>query len=217
MGELFAFRGPKAAGKTTTIKMLAGLIRPTSGRAWVGGYDVQVDPMKAKAALSFVPDFPFLYDKLKAIEFLHFVGEIFEVPRPEIARRAGALMERFDLVGVAGELTENLSHGTRQRVAIAAALLHDPEVIIIDEPMVGLDPIHARTVKDELKDRSRAGATVFLSTHQLAIADEMADRIGVIHQGRLIALGSAGELRAQTREQGLEQVFIEIVGHAGGV
>jgi ABC-2 type transport system ATP-binding protein len=168
-GELFAFLGPNAAGKTTTIKLLAGLLRPTSGSCVIGGHDVQREPEAAKRLLAYGLD-----------AYRH-------------------------------ELTENLSHGTRQRLVIASALLHNPKVLIIDEPMVGLDPMHARTVKDELKERSRAGTTIFLSTHQLGIAEELADRIGIIGQGRLIALGTLEELRRQTAGGALEGIFLSLI------
>ena len=211
-GELFAFLGPNAAGKTTTIKLLAGLLRPTSGVCYIGGHDVQREPEAAKRLLAYVPDFPFLYEKLTSAEFMRFIGEMFEVERSEIATRTGALFERFGLDPYRHELTENLSHGTRQLLVIASALLHNPKVLIIDEPMVGLDPMHARIVKDELKERSRAGTTIFLSTHQLGVAEELADRIGIIGQGRLIALGTLDELRRQTSgANALESIFLSLI------
>jgi len=216
-GEFFAFLGPNAAGKTTTIKLLTGLLRPTSGACAIGGHDLQREPEAAKRLLAYVPDFPFLYEKLTAAEFMRFIGEMFEVPPAEIPRRTGALFERFGLDPYRHELTENLSHGTRQRLVIASALLHEPKVLVIDEPMVGLDPMHARIVKDELKERSRAGATIFLSTHQLGVAEELADRIGIIARGRLIALGTLEELRARnsgTRE--LESIFLALTESEGG-
>ncbi len=211
-GEFFAFLGPNAAGKTTTIKMLAGLLRPGSGEVRIGGYDVQREPEKAKALLAYVPDFPFLYDKLTAREFMQFVGDIFQMERPVMARRTDELFEKLHLNDFRQELTENLSHGTRQRLVIASALLHDPRVLVIDEPMVGLDPTHARIVKQEFQARSRAGMTIFLSTHQLAVAEEIADRIGIIHRGKLIALGTVDELRQQSSEAGaLEKVFLSLI------
>jgi ABC-2 type transport system ATP-binding protein len=211
-GEFFAFLGPNGAGKTTTIKMLAGLLRPTSGTAIVGGYDVQKEPEKAKAQLAYVPDFPFTYDKLTCIEFMHFVGDIFGIASTNIEQRTESLFDRFHLHDYRHELTENLSHGTRQRLVISSALLHEPSVLVIDEPMVGLDPMHARIVKDEFKARARAGMTVFLSTHQLSVAEELADRIGIIHRGQLIALGTVEELRALSTEKGaLENVFLSLV------
>ncbi|HZJ16501.1 MAG TPA: ABC transporter ATP-binding protein [Chthoniobacteraceae bacterium] len=211
-GEFFAFLGPNAAGKTTTIKMLAGLLRPTVGRVEIGGVDIQAEPERAKSLLAYVPDFPFLYDKLTSTEFVQFVGELYAMDRRTIDARRDALFERFHLDDYAHELTENLSHGTRQRLVIASALLHDPRVLIIDEPMVGLDPMHARIVKEEFKARAQSGVTIFLSTHQLSVAEEVADRIAIIHRGRIIALGSVAELRAQSHEAGgLERVFLSLI------
>ncbi len=211
-GEFFAFLGPNGAGKTTTIKMLSGLLRPSSGECFVAGHNVQTDPVTAKSQMAYVPDFPFLYDKLTAQEFMQFTGDLFGVPRRTAADRTESLFEKFHLGDYRNELTENLSHGTRQRLVIASALLHEPRVIIIDEPMVGLDPQHARIVKEELKRRSRAGVTIFLSTHTLSIAEEIADRIGIIHHGQLIACGTADDLRRQAHETGgLERVFLALV------
>lgn len=211
-GEFFAFLGPNAAGKTTTIKMLTGLIRPSAGTCRICGHDIQRSPEAAKALLSYVPDFPFLYDKLTSREFMQFVGDLFGMEKAGTEKKTRELFEKFHLKDYVNELTENLSHGTRQRLVLASALLHDPRVCIIDEPMVGLDPAHTRIVKDELKARSRAGMTVFLSTHTLGIAEEMADRIGIINHGRLIALGTVEELRRQTAGSGaLEKVFLSIV------
>ncbi len=211
-GEFFAFLGPNAAGKTTTIKLLTGLLRPTGGSCAIGGHDLQREAEAAKRLIAYVPDFPFLYEKLTCAEFMRFIGEMFEVPREEIPRRTGTLFERFGLDPYRHELTENLSHGTRQRLVIASALLHDPKVLIIDEPMVGLDPMHARIVKDELKERSRAGTTIFLSTHQLGVAEELADRIGIIGHGRLVALGTLEELRRQTAgTSALEGIFLSLI------
>jgi ABC-2 type transport system ATP-binding protein len=210
-GEFFAVLGPNAAGKTTTIKILTGLIKPTAGRARVAGFDVQEQPLEMRRRLSYVPDFPFLYDKLTPWEFLRFTGQMFRMDDARIQSSAAALIERFNLEAYVHKTIEGLSHGTRQRVAIASALLHDPEVFVIDEPMVGLDPQHARIVKDLLQERSQAGMTVFLSTHQLSVAEEMADRIGIIHQGRLIAVGTREELRRQSGSVGaLEETFLAL-------
>jgi ABC-2 type transport system ATP-binding protein len=214
-GEFFAMLGPNAAGKTTTIKMLAGLIKPTSGHARIAGFDVQREPLEARRRLAYVPDFPFLYDKLTAWEFLRFTGQLFHMPEARIEANARELIARFHLLDHVNRPIESLSHGTRQRVAIASALLHDPEVFIVDEPMVGLDPQHARIIKDVLKERSRAGVTVLVSTHQLGIAEEMADRIGIINGGKLIAVGTRDELRRQSGSQGqLEEVFLSLTGGA---
>lgn len=210
-GEFFAVLGPNAAGKTTTIKVLTGLIKPTSGTAKVGGFDVQEQPLDARRLMAYVPDFPFLYDKLTPWEFFRFTGQLFGMPDNTIRAKGEELTARFNLEQYVNKPVEGLSHGTRQRVAIVSALLHDPQVFVIDEPMVGLDPQHARIVKDVLKERSRNGMTVFLSTHQLSVAEELADRIGIIHKGRLIAMGTPDDLRKQSGEAGaLEQVFLSL-------
>jgi len=210
-GEFFAILGPNAAGKTTTIKVLTGLIKATSGRARVAGFDVQEQPLEVRKRMAYVPDFPFLYDKLTPWEFLRFTGQLFRMDEARITAASSELIGRFNLEEFIHKPIEGLSHGTRQRVAIVSALLHDPEVFVIDEPMVGLDPHHSRVVKDTLKDRSQKGTTVFLSTHQLSVAEEMADRIGIMHQGRLIALGTAEELRRQSGASGpLERAFLAL-------
>ncbi|MBU6398834.1 MAG: ABC transporter ATP-binding protein [Verrucomicrobia bacterium] len=215
-GEFFAVLGPNAAGKTTTIRLLAGLIKPSSGSARVAGFDVQAHPLEARRRLAYVPDFPFLYDKLTPWEFLRFTGQLFQMQDSQIRSAAAELIPRFGLEPYLGKPLEGLSHGTRQRVAIVSALLHDPAVFIIDEPMVGLDPHHIRVVKDLLKERSRQGMTVFLSTHELSVAEEMADRIGIIHQGRLIAVGTREELRRQSGADGaLEQTFLTLTEPGG--
>ena len=211
-GEFFAFLGPNAAGKTTTIKMISGLLKPTGGTVIVGGYDMQKEPEKAKAQLAYVPDFPFTYDKLTCHEFMRFVGDVFRMDRKVVQERTDELFEIFHLMDYYHELSENLSHGTRQRLVIASALLHDPSILVIDEPMVGLDPRHARVVKQVLRERAQKGMTIFLSTHQLAVAEEVADRIGIINRGKLIALGTVEQLRQQAHEQGgLEKVFLSLV------
>ena len=210
-GEFFAMLGPNAAGKTTTIKLLAGLIKPTSGSARICGFDIQTQPLEARRRLAYVPDFPFLYDKLTAWEFFRFTGQLFRLDARRINQNAEELIARFHLSEYADRPLEGLSHGTRQRIAIVSALLHDPEVFVIDEPMVGLDPQHARVVKDVLKERSLAGMTVLVSTHQLSIAEEMADRIGIIHGGKMIAVGTRDELRWQSGSAGaLEEIFLSL-------
>jgi len=211
-GEFYACLGPNAAGKTTTIKMISGLLRPTSGSVFVGGFDMLREPEKAKAQLAYVPDFPFLYDKLTATEFMHFVGDVFRMNRRKIDEGIDELFDTFHLADYQNELTENLSHGTRQRLVIASALLHEPKILVIDEPMVGLDPRHARVVKQVLRDRAQKGMTIFLSTHQLSIAEEVADRIGIINRGKLIADGTVDDLKRMAHEEGgLEKVFLSLV------
>ena len=214
-GEFFAVLGPNAAGKTTLIRVLAGLLKPTRGTARVAGFDIQKAPLEARRRLAYVPDFPFLYDKLTPLEFLRFTGQIFQMSEDRIQEASRELIPRFHLEAFVNKPIEGLSHGTRQRVAIVSALLHDPEVLVIDEPMVGLDPQHARVVKDVLKERTRQGATVLLSTHQLSVAEEMADRIGIMHEGRLVAVGTRDELRRRAGDAGpLEQVFLTLTGGA---
>ena len=186
-------------------------MKPTAGGARVCGFDVQSQPMEARRRIAYVPDFPFLYDKLTAWEFFRFTGHMFRMDNPRIEANSQELIVRFHLEDFANRPLESLSHGTRQRVAIVSALLHDPEVFVIDEPMVGLDPQHARIVKDVLKERSLKGMTVLVSTHQLGVAEEMADRIGIIHGGRLIAVGNRDELRKQSGAAGpLEDVFLAL-------
>ncbi len=210
-GEFFAMLGPNAAGKTTTLKILAGLMKPTSGCTRVCGFDMQTQPLEARRRIAYVPDFPFLYDKLTAWEFFRFTGQLFQMDAAKIEANAQELIARFHLAEFVNRPLESLSHGTRQRVAIVSALLHEPEVFVIDEPMVGLDPQHARVVKDVFKERSLAGVTVLVSTHQLSVAEEMADRIGIIHGGKLVAVGNREELRRQSGKSGqLEEIFLSL-------
>jgi len=211
-GQLFAFLGPNGAGKTTTIKMLTGLLKPTSGRIRICGHDNFTSPIDAKSVIGYVPDVAIFYEKLTPTEYLRFIADLYALSADETRQRSGDLLEKFGLVEYSVERIENLSHGTCQRLAIAGALLHEPKVIIIDEPMIGLDPIHARIVKDELSARRNAGVTVLMSTHLLNIAEELADRVGIIYQGKMVALGTTGELRAQAGGAELEQIFLEKVG-----
>ena len=210
-GEFFCVLGPNAAGKTTTIKLLVGLLRPDRGTARIAGHDVQARPTEARQRLAYVPDFPFLYDKLTPLEFLRFTAQLYGVPESRSEAAIVELVDRFALGRFLHQSIDSLSHGTRQRVAITSALLHDPEVFVIDEPMVGLDPHHARVVKDVLQERARQGMTVFLSTHQVPVAEELADRVGIIHRGRLVAVGTAEELRRQAGTDGaLERAFLAL-------
>jgi ABC-2 type transport system ATP-binding protein len=210
-GEFFVLLGPNAAGKTTTLKILSGLMKPTSGSARVCGFDLTTEPLEARSRMAFVPDFPFLYDKLTPWEFFRFTGQLFRLDDEVISRNGRELIGRFNLEEFVEKPIEGLSHGTKQRVAIASALLHEPEVFIIDEPMVGLDPQHARIVKDILKERSLKGMTTLVSTHQLSVAEEMADRIGIMHHGRLITAGTREQLRLESGAAGpLEDVFLAL-------
>lgn len=217
-GEFFAFLGPNAAGKTTTIKLLTGLMASTGGEAKICGFDIQKEPLEAKKRIGYIPDVAEFYGKLTSIEFMAFIAELFEVEHEAARQRTAKLMDQFSLIPYGRQRIENLSHGTRQRLAIASALLHDPEVIIIDEPMVGLDPRNARVVKEELKARSKAGVTIFLSTHLLNVAHELADRVGIINEGKLLALGTVEEIADQFDSSGdlsLEELFLEITGDSG--
>lgn len=212
-GEFFAFLGPNGAGKTTAIKCLTGLQTPVKGYVKLFGYDIQKQPLQAKAIMSYVPDLAVFYDKLSSREFMQFIGDLFQMPQTAIQDGISYWFDVFHLNAFEHHLIENLSLGTKQRLAIAAGLLHDPKVFIIDEPMVGLDPIHARIVKKVLKERSQAGMTILMSTHLLNVAEELADRIGILHQGKLIALGTMQELRAMhdADNRKLEDLFLAMV------
>lgn len=211
-GEFFAFLGPNGAGKTTTIKMMTGLLRPTAGHLRVAGFDIQGQPREAKSRIGYVPDQPFLYENLTAVEHLRFVARLFRVPTEVTEERIELWLKTFRLEDQAGDPIGSFSHGMRQKVVFASALLHRPDVYVIDEPMVGLDPASARLVKDILREECRRGATVFLSTHTLSVAEELADRIGIIHQGRLLACGGMADLQreSKTAKSGLEDVFLAL-------
>jgi len=209
-GEFFVILGPNAAGKTTTIKVMAGLMKPTSGSVRICGFDIGTNPIEARRRLAYVPDFPFLYDKLTPAEFFRFTGKLFGMEEASMTAEAERLANRFNLGEFLAKPIEGLSHGTRQRVAIVSALMHSPEVVVFDEPMVGLDPHHARVLKDILREQAEAGVTVFVSTHQLSVAEEMADRIGIMHRGGLVAVGSHDELQAANRDATLESIFLSL-------
>lgn len=211
-GEVFAFLGPNGAGKTTTIKMMVGLLLPTKGSVQLAGHDVEANARQAKSHLGFVPDQPELYDKLSGREFLQFVGNMHGMSHSDVAAAITENSALFELDDFLDQLTENYSHGMKQRVAFAAALIHDPDVLILDEPLVGLDPRSMRLVKDMLRNRVARGKSVFLSTHTLAVAEEISDRIGVIDHGKLIFLGTVAELRARLAlgDSSLEDLFLTL-------
>lgn len=215
-GELFALLGPNGAGKTTTIKMLVGLLRPSTGHVRLGGFDVVAEPRKACALLGFVPDVPFLYDKLTGREFLQFLAAMYGYGRREAAQRVEREIGHFELAEFIDDLAESYSHGMKQRLVFAAAFLHDPAALIIDEPLVGLDPRSAKLVKDLLRARAAAGVAIFMSTHLLDVAEQIADRIGIVDRGRLICEGTLAELRSRLAAQhtSLEQLFLDVT--AGG-
>jgi ABC-2 type transport system ATP-binding protein len=212
-GEVFGFLGPNGAGKTTTIKMIVGLLQPTSGSVTVAGYDMEEQPLQAKFSSGFVPDTPNLYSKLTARELLRFVGDLYCLDPQQINYRIEELLDLFDLTEVGDSLIDSYSHGTQQKVSMAAALIHDPKVLVLDEPTVGLDPKSARLTKDVLRQFADRGSLVFITTHILEIAERMCDRVGIISQGKLIALGTIEELRSKVSgENSLEDIFLSLTG-----
>ena len=215
-GEVFGFLGPNGAGKTTTIKMIVGLLQPTSGSIKVAGYDIQTQSMFAKASAGYVPDTPNLYAKLTGSELLRFVGDLYSMDRGQVAHRIDELLRMFDLSAVGDETVDSYSHGMQQKASLAAALMHDPKVLVLDEPTVGLDPKSARLIKDILRQLADRGAAVMLSTHILEIAERMCDRIGIINKGQLIAVGTMDELRTldKTGQASLEDIFLGLTGGA---
>jgi ABC-2 type transport system ATP-binding protein len=213
-GELFGFLGPNGAGKTTTFRMIAGILRPTSGSVEIGGVDIALRPLEAKSRLGFIPDRPFVYDKLTGGEFLRFAAALYGQQGPAIERRIDELLELFELSRWKDELTESYSHGMRQKLIISGALVHRPEVIVVDEPMVGLDPKSARLLKDLFRQFVNRGGTVLMSTHTLEVAETMCDRIAIIHGGKIVAHGTMAEVQEQTSSQdlGLEELFLKLTG-----
>jgi len=211
-GELFAFLGPNGAGKTTSIRMLVGLLRPTEGAIRVCGHDTVADSRAAAHMLGYVPDEAFLYDKLSGREFLQFVAEMRGLDDKQSAAAVDRQIDNFGLAAFVDELCETYSHGMSQRLVFASALLHDPAVLVVDEPMVGLDPRSVRMAKDLLRERASTGTTVFMSTHTLSVAEEIADRIGIIDRGRLIFLGTQDQLQKELALQNtsLEQLFLQL-------
>ena len=215
-GELFGFLGPNGAGKTTTLRMIAGILKPTSGVVEIGGDDLERKPRKAKTRMGFIPDRPFVYDKLTGAEFLRFVAALYGQEGPAIERRMDELLKLFDLAPWKDELTESYSHGMRQKLIISSALIHQPEVIVVDEPMVGLDPKSARLLKDLFKEFTSRGGTILMSTHTLEVAEDMCDRIGIIQGGKIVACGTMAELRHQfaAGDASLEDLFLRLTGGA---
>jgi ABC-2 type transport system ATP-binding protein len=212
-GEIFGFLGPNGAGKTTTIRMMAGLMKPTSGRILLGGRDVSREPERAKEILGYIPDRPYLYEKLTGEEFLDFIAGLYRLNAKDgWQRRATELLELFDLTRWRQELIESYSHGMRQRLVITAALIHRPRVLVVDEPAVGLDPKGTQLVKNLFRGLVKEGMTIFLSTHVLGIAEELCQRIGIIQGGQMIALGAMDELRKQAKisEGRLEPLFLKL-------
>lgn len=213
-GEIFGFLGPNGAGKTTTIRMVAGVLQPTAGEVIVGGDDLESRPESAKARIGYIPDRPYLYEKLSGGEFLRFVAGLWGRDGDEVQGRIDRLLELFHLTPWKDELIESYSHGMRQKILISSALIHQPELIVVDEPMVGLDPRSARLLKDLFRTFVESGGTVFLSTHTLEVAEALCDRIAIISGGEIIALGSMDDLRAQAHAGGahLEEIFLKVTG-----
>ncbi len=211
-GELFGLLGPNGAGKTTTLRMIAGILQPTAGTVSIGGVSLADDPVAAKAKLGFIPDRPFIYEKLTGTEFLRFVAGLYGQGGAQIDKRGEELLALFDLLEWKDELVESYSHGMRQKLIIASAFVHRPEVIIVDEPMVGLDPKAARLLKDLFRAYVERGNTIVMSTHTLEVAETLCDRIAIVQSGRIAAMGTMADLRANSEDVGLEAIFLRLTG-----
>jgi ABC-2 type transport system ATP-binding protein len=214
-GELFGFLGPNGAGKTTSLRMIAGILQPTSGKVEIGGIDVAADPVSAKMKLGFIPDRPFIYEKLTGAEFLRIVAGLYDQEGDHVEHRARELLALFDLDEWRDELVESYSHGMRQKLIISSAFVHRPEVIVVDEPMVGLDPKAARILKDLFREYVNRGHTIMMSTHTLEVAESMCDRIGIIQNGKIRACGTMDDLRKNAAgggAKGLEEIFLKLTG-----
>ena len=214
-GEIVGFLGPNGAGKTTTLRVVAGLLRPDQGTVTIAGHPLATEPLAAKRSLGLVPDRPYLYERLNAYEFLAFVAALYDVPAAVARERGEALLQRLGLLGEARDLIESYSLGMRQKTALAAALLHDPPLLLLDEPLVGLDPQGARVLKDLLRERAARGAGVLVSTHLLDVAERLCDRVVILRRGRVIASGTLASLRGARADATLEDVFLELTGGAG--
>src|SRR5687767_6977520 len=211
-GQLFGFLGPNGAGKTTTLRMIAGILRATSGTVLIGGVDLSADPIAAKSKLGFIPDRPFIYEKLTGAEFLRFVAGLYDQSGPQVERRARELLALFDLEQWRDELVESYSHGMRQKLIISSAFVHRPEVIVVDEPMVGLDPKAAKILKELFREYTNRGNTIMMSTHTLEVAEAMCDRIGIIKGGKIREVGKLSDLRSEAAGAGLEEIFLKLTG-----
>lgn len=216
VGEIFGFLGPNGAGKTTTIRTMMGILKPTSGQILLGQYDVIEEPEKAKAISGFIPDRPFIYEKLSGNEFLTFVGKLHRVEITRLERRIAELLEHLELTPWKDELVESYSHGMKQRLVICAALVHEPRILVVDEPMVGMDPKGTRVLKDLFRALAAKGVTIFMSTHSISVAEEICQRIGIIQKGRLIACGTMAEIhrQASANQGNLESIFLELTREA---
>ncbi|NDL67472.1 ABC transporter ATP-binding protein [Anaerotalea alkaliphila] len=212
-GEIYGFLGPNGAGKTTTIKMITGLLKQDGGTVRINGFDTLVDPLEAKSKIGYVPDNPQVYEKLKGVEYLNFMADVYRVTKTDRQERMARYLQLFDLEAAAGDLIDSYSHGMKQKIVLTGALLHDPDLFVLDEPMVGLDPKSAFNLKEVMRDMCGLGKTVFFSTHVLEVAERICDRIAIIDKGRIISEGTMEELRAKAgREESLEQIFLEVTG-----
>ena len=213
-GQLFGFLGPNGAGKTTTIKLLMGLLKPSNGSITINGLNIHEDPVQAKAMVGYIPDRPYIYEKLTGMEYLEFIADLYSLEKNIVRSRATKFLEFFDLKDHANELIEGYSHGMKQKLIISGALIHAPQVVIVDEPMVGLDPRGARQVKDLFRDLCQEGTTLFMSTHSLGIAEAMCHRVGIILKGKILAIGSVEDLRNQAQQEhgDLEEIFLKLTG-----
>lgn len=210
-GEIFGFLGPNGAGKTTTIKMIVGLLKPDSGKIFIDDTDVWGNSIEAKKQISYVPDSPEIYDKLKGIEYLNFIADIYEIPKDIRQERMEKYLEIFNLKDAIGDIIGSYSHGMKQKLVLISALLHEPKLFILDEPMVGLDPKSSFQLKEIMRQRCSEGKTVFFSTHVLEVAEKLCDRIAIINKGKIIALGTMDELRNHAEErESLENIFLEL-------
>lgn len=212
-GTIFAFLGTNGAGKTTTIRMLTGVLQPTSGTAKVDGFDIQKDPIKAKSLMGVIPDRPYIYTKLTGKEFLHFVASLYKVKHSIAVKRVGELLEVYGLFDWQDDLIESYSHGMRQRLLMCSAQIHNPKILVIDEPMVGLDPQGAKLLKDSLRAHAEAGMTIFMSTHSLSVAQEIADKMAIIRKGTILAHGTLDEIYSKSTSvpSDLENAFLQII------
>ena len=210
-GEIFGFLGPNGAGKTTTIKMMVGLLKSDTGTVVINGHDIDRDPIALKRSISYVPDNAEVYERMSGIEYLNFLGDVYNVPAKERKERVTRFLDLFSLTGAANDLIQSYSHGMRQKIVLTGALLHEPDVFILDEPMVGLDPQSSHNLKEYMREHCDRGKTVFFSTHVLEVAEKLCDRIGIIKSGKLVALGTIDELRGQAESKSsLENIFLEL-------
>ncbi len=215
-GTIFAFLGTNGAGKTTTIKMMTGVLKPTSGSVSIGGYDISENPIEAKFLMGVIPDRPYIYGKLTGYEFLKFMADLYKVPHDTSEQRISDLLEHYGLTSKQNDLVDGYSHGMKQRLLMCASQVHDPKLLVVDEPMVGLDPKGAKLLKDTFRKRASEGLTIFMSTHSLSVAEEVADKLAIIKNGEIVAHGSLDDLysQAQSGTSGLENVFLDIIAEA---